>query len=835
MTDIAQLGYAVDSSQLTKGTVALDKHTAAAQRTDTATAKLDKQFKQLKRTEWEMSMLNRQLPMQFTDIATSLATGQRPMMVFLQQGGQIKDMAGGIVPALRAMGGYVMSLINPLTLAAGAVGVFVLAWSQFEERQNSIDRALIRTGRFTEEYAARLRDLSTEMDDIVGVTAGSASKAIAQVASTGRFSGEQLETVARAAETWRAATGDAIEDVVKDFAKLRGDPIKAALELNRTYGFLTQSVLDQAEALVEQGRETDATNLLVNSLADTLERRAPQMSERVGSIAAAFRGMGRAASETWDSVVEGMDQAFDQGVRLLAGLPGLAQGYGAFLRMMQEEGRKTGGAAGVGGAGGPTEPIVDSDEIEAARKATEKWQRLTLSNLSKQERLEAEIRDIRETGKAANKSEAEIEKAIADARARYTQSLRKGRAIKADPTAGIIERLQKQIALNQSQAQSTDALTATERQLLAIEVELANLGAKVGPKRRAEIDALMEKARATDAAAQAAERANKAEEALSRLRQQTALAEANQRRANEIDLIGMGRGAEATQMLRRQLELHRWYEDQVTQLRRQAALEKREITAEEEQELKDSLQRQLDEERRYQEERQRLMGDWKIGASAALENYIERSRDVAGQWQDIWGEALNTFEEMGVDSLHGSLGDWEDYFDNIERMILRFIVNQQLTRWLESLKGWGSENSGSGGFAGFAASFIGDLLGGGRARGGSVIQSKIYPVAETGDPELLKQGGKTWLIPGSRGTVIPARNEIHGHTSQSSPAGVFRVEIVNKGAPMQVESAKIEQQPDGTMLARIVTNTWRERFARGEFDRDFNRQYGLQRQGVLSG
>lgn len=756
MADIAQLGYQVDSSQLTRATTELGKHTAAAQKTEAATVKFEKKVDQLALSQKQLIAAQRQLPMQFTDIFVGLQSGQSPMQVLIQHGGQLKDIFGGVGPALRAAGGYILSLINPLTLAAGAVGLFAVAWSQFEERQNSIDRALIRTGRFTEEYAARLRDLSTEMDDIAGVTAGSASKAIAQVASTGRFSGEQLETVARAAETWRAATGDAVEDVVKDFAKLKGDPIKAALELNRTYGFLTQSVLDQAEALVEQGRETDATNLLVNSLADTLERRAPQMSEQVGSIAAAFRGMGRAATETWDSVVEGMDEAFDQGVRTLAGLPGLAQGFGSFLRVMQDEGRRTGGGA----AGGPTEPIVDSDEIEAARKATEKWQRITLANLSKEEKLEREIAEIRKAGAAANRAEAEIEAAITAARDRYNESLRKGSRLRkeTDPTEAIIKRLQDQIALNEAQAGSEEKLTATERMLVQVRTDLERIGEKGSATNKALIQQLIEQARATDAAAEAAERKRIADEALLRLQERVALSEANRRRGNEIDLLGLEGGGEAAQMLRRQLDIHRWYEDQVSQLRRQAAIEKRDVTAEEEQVLQDSLQRQLEDERRFQQQRQALMGDWRVGANRALQNYLEYSRDIASQVEDIWAETFATFEDIGTDALTGNLKSWGEYFDNIHAMIARFIVRQQLSGWMQSVLGGGGESDAGSLLDLFGSFGSGGFFGGGRAWGGDVRGDRMYQVGERNRPELANIGGRQYLIPGDRGNIEPIRS-----------------------------------------------------------------------------
>ncbi|UBM27693.1 phage tail length tape measure family protein [Pseudomonas sp. p1(2021b)] len=62
----------------------------------------------------------RGVPAQFTDIFTSIAAGQPIMMVALQQGGQLKDMFGGIIPAAKALGGYILGLVNPLTVSAVA-------------------------------------------------------------------------------------------------------------------------------------------------------------------------------------------------------------------------------------------------------------------------------------------------------------------------------------------------------------------------------------------------------------------------------------------------------------------------------------------------------------------------------------------------------------------------------------------------------------------------------------------------------------------------------------------------------------------------------------------
>ena len=55
------------------------------------------------------------IPAQMTDIVVGLSTGQSPFMVLMQQGGQLKDMFGGIGPAIKGVGTYVMGLVNPLT------------------------------------------------------------------------------------------------------------------------------------------------------------------------------------------------------------------------------------------------------------------------------------------------------------------------------------------------------------------------------------------------------------------------------------------------------------------------------------------------------------------------------------------------------------------------------------------------------------------------------------------------------------------------------------------------------------------------------------------------
>lgn len=80
----------------------------------------------------------RMIPAQMTDVVVGLSTGQSPFMVLMQQGGQLKDMFGGIGPAIKGVGTYVMGLVNPYSVAAASVGL--LTYAVYQNRQE-IDAA----------------------------------------------------------------------------------------------------------------------------------------------------------------------------------------------------------------------------------------------------------------------------------------------------------------------------------------------------------------------------------------------------------------------------------------------------------------------------------------------------------------------------------------------------------------------------------------------------------------------------------------------------------------------------------------------------------------------
>ncbi|WP_069861468.1 phage tail length tape measure family protein [Pseudomonas citronellolis] len=245
----------------------------------------------------------RQLPMQLTDITTSLASGMPLWMVAIQQGGQIKDSFGGAGNAARAL----VSLLNPLTVAiAGVVagaGALVLAWQQGSAEANEYNKALILTGNYAGVTAGQLAAMAREMDGLRDVSQGSAAAALTEVASSGKFAGDQIKLVAVAAEQMRVATGKAVSETVAEFADLAKDPVTAILKLNETQHFLTAAQLEQIRTLqLQQGEQAAATEAM-RVYAAMIAERTPQITQNLSSIERAWREIKTAAVESWDGMV----------------------------------------------------------------------------------------------------------------------------------------------------------------------------------------------------------------------------------------------------------------------------------------------------------------------------------------------------------------------------------------------------------------------------------------------------------------------------------------------------------------------------------------------------
>jgi phage-related minor tail protein len=169
----------------------------------------------------------RLLPAQITDIVTSLASGQPAYLVAIQQGGQLKDSFGGIVPAARAL----LSVFTPLKIAIGGglavIGGLIAAYNAGSREADAFNRALIMTGNAAGVSTGQLVTMSRNIDAIAG-TQARAAEVLAALASTGMVSGAVLERVGATVVKMTREMGISTEEAVKQFAELGKDPVKAS-------------------------------------------------------------------------------------------------------------------------------------------------------------------------------------------------------------------------------------------------------------------------------------------------------------------------------------------------------------------------------------------------------------------------------------------------------------------------------------------------------------------------------------------------------------------------------------------------------------------------------
>lgn len=279
---------------------------AKEQATERYGYQLDKSKRQINEyglSQKQLEFAMRGVPAQMTDIIVSLQGGQAPLTVLLQQGGQLKDMFGGIKPAAAAIGGEFLKLINVWTVSAAAVTALTIAAYKGSQESNQFAKALALTGNNAGVTVDSLQMMAAAIDDTGQSTQASASRAIAAVAGTGKIARENFQLIATAADDMYRATGKAIDDTVAEYVKLSKDPLKAIYELNEGQNFLTYATYQQIKALTEQGKASEATALATRTYAEATIEAARGVEQNLGTLEKAWKYLKIGASEAWDAMM----------------------------------------------------------------------------------------------------------------------------------------------------------------------------------------------------------------------------------------------------------------------------------------------------------------------------------------------------------------------------------------------------------------------------------------------------------------------------------------------------------------------------------------------------
>lgn len=245
----------------------------------------------------------RGVPAQFTDIAVSLQGGQAPLTVFLQQGGQLKDMFGGALPAAKALGGYVLSLVNPFTVAAAAAGTLALAYYKGSEESDRLTDAIIRNGNAAGTSYSELANLAEQVAN-TGTTVGAASKVLEQLAGAGNALTPMYAQITKASLAWSKQTGEDVTKVVQSFNEIAKGPVEAVKKLDAELNFLTASQYANIISLEKQGKTIDAARAATDLYATALSSRSAEMESNLGSLESAWQSLGSFAKKAWDAMLD---------------------------------------------------------------------------------------------------------------------------------------------------------------------------------------------------------------------------------------------------------------------------------------------------------------------------------------------------------------------------------------------------------------------------------------------------------------------------------------------------------------------------------------------------
>lgn len=760
--------------------------------------KFDESIKKTGVSSAQTAAALRGVPAQFTDIFTSLEGGQAPLTVLLQQGGQLKDMFGGVGPAAKALGGYILGLVNPYTLAAAAVGALGLAYYKGSQETTAYNNALILTGNSAGTSADQLATLATQVSSTVGTT-GAAAEVLAKLAGNSKIAGESFGEITIAALEMEKATGKAVDETIAEFAKIAKDPVAAAKELNDQYGFLTASVYSQIVALKEQGDTIGATKLLTDTYASTINSRTGEITQNLGLIESAWNRIKSAAAGALDATLSvGRTQSLEQQAaeirqRLQSnqGRGGRAAGLGIETRNNEQDKKDLdylelqieAEKARTKFVGDRVQ--VQKDGIDAAAKL-KAISDANLTNEEKRNKLIKEYkRDVEDLRKAdpnnplvqadvvakniqnikdKNKDPAgkanqlnltgynDAQNAIKDLQATYANSEKE---LEAQQKAGLITQqnyLDQRTALIRAEREEVSG--AYKAEIATLEALMTKssttgeqriqLGQKIADAKQAMVksekdaDSQLE-VLATNEQGRLKKQALAIQTYTDALNQQNiTLRQQGQREAASLGMGDRQKGLQSQfnsiddKANAQRIDLANQYGDGSRGMSLDEYNAKLKAVAQSQQDLRNTVIANYDDMTSAQ-------GSWTAGASSAWENYLESTRDVAGQTKSLFTNAFSSMEDAIVNFATTGKLSFSDFAKSVLADMARIAVRQ-------------ASSSALSGLFGIAVNAAGSYFGGGAQNVGSSASSSGYSTSVYAGAYGFDGGGYT----GDGGKYQPA-------------------------------------------------------------------------------
>ncbi|CTZ48294.1 Minor tail protein precursor H [Escherichia coli] len=245
----------------------------------------------------------RTLPAQFTDIATQLAGGQNPWLILLQQGGQVKDSFGGMIPMLRGLAGAITLPMVGVTSLAVATGALAYAWYQGDSTLSAFNKTLVLSGNQSGLTADRMLTLS-RAGQAAGLTFNQARESLAALVNAGVRGGEQFDAINQSVARFASASGVEVDKVSEAFGKLTTDPTSGLMAMARQFRNVTAEQIAYVAQLQRSGDEAGALQAANDIATKGFDEQTRRLKENMGTLETWADKTGKAFKSMWDAILD---------------------------------------------------------------------------------------------------------------------------------------------------------------------------------------------------------------------------------------------------------------------------------------------------------------------------------------------------------------------------------------------------------------------------------------------------------------------------------------------------------------------------------------------------
>nr|HCH38986.1 phage tail tape measure protein [Enterobacter sp.] len=245
----------------------------------------------------------RMLPAQFTDIATQLAGGQSPWLILLQQGGQVKDSFGGVIPTFRALLGSISPVMLGIGALSSATGALLYTWYAGSSTLSDFNKTLVLSGNASGLTADRMLTLARSGQS-AGLTFNQTSKALTELINAGVRAGAHFDDMSQAVARFTEASGVPVDKVAAAYGKLTTDPTSGLIAMARQFHNVTAEQIAHVAQLQRAGDEAGALKAANDAATAGFNDQTKSIRDNMGSIETAADTLKRAFKSMWDAALD---------------------------------------------------------------------------------------------------------------------------------------------------------------------------------------------------------------------------------------------------------------------------------------------------------------------------------------------------------------------------------------------------------------------------------------------------------------------------------------------------------------------------------------------------